>query len=85
MILVSFNFSDIKENSLFLKKWGKKGGIYIIEYIHNTSIYYIGRTTLFKRRINNYIKADTKSKLHVEVSWFRALQVFYNRNLFCSI
>lgn len=44
MILVSFNFSDIKENSVFLKKWGgakAKGGIYIIEYIHNTSIYYI--------------------------------------------
>lgn len=65
MILASFNFSDIKEKSEFLKKWGSKGGIYIIEYIHNPSIYYIGRTTLFKRRINNHIKADTKSKFHV--------------------
>lgn len=59
------NFSDVKERSEFLKKWGSKGGIYIIEYKHNPLIYYIGRTTLFKRRFNNHIKAETNSKFHL--------------------
>lgn len=65
LILDSFNLSDIKEKSEFLKKWGSEGGIYIIEYILNLSIYYIGKTTLFERRINNHIKAETKSKFQV--------------------
>ena len=64
LIIASFNLSDIKEKSEFLKEWGSKGGIYIIEYIHNPLVYYIGRTTLFKRRINNHIKGETKSKFH---------------------
>jgi group I intron endonuclease len=64
LILVSCNLSDDKERSELLKEWGSKGGIYIIEYIHNPLIYYIGRTTLFKRRINNHIKAETHSKFH---------------------
>lgn len=29
------------------------------------NIYYIGRTTLFKRRFNNHLKADSGTKLHV--------------------
>lgn len=49
----------------FLKNWGSKGCIYIIEYKHNPLIYYIGRTTLLKRRFNNHLKADSGSKLHV--------------------
>nr|NP_074959.1 orf699 [Podospora anserina] len=64
LILVSCNLSDQKKKSEFLKQWGSKGGIYIMEYIHNPHIYYIGRTTLFKRRINNHIKADSNSKFH---------------------
>lgn len=61
----SFNFSNEEEKSKFLKEWGSKGGIYIVQYIHNPCIYYIGRTTLFKRRINNHLKAETNSKFHV--------------------
>ena len=64
LILASFNLSDIKERSGFLKEWGSKGGIYLIEYKYNPLVYYIGRTTLFKRRINNHIKAETTSKFH---------------------
>ena len=64
LIFLSCNLSDDKERSELLKEWGSKGGIYIIEYIHNPLIYYIGRTTLFKRRINNHIKAETHSKFH---------------------
>jgi len=36
----------------------------LIEYKYNPLVYYIGRTTLFKRRINNHIKAETTSKFH---------------------
>ena len=64
LTLASFNISDIKERSEFLKEWGSKGGIYMIEYKHNSLVYYIGRTTLFKRRLNNHIKAETNSKFH---------------------
>lgn len=59
------NFSDVKERTGFLKKWGSKGGIYLIQYKHNPLIYYIGRTTLFKRRFNNHIQADSNSKFHL--------------------
>ena len=61
----TFNLSNTEEKSKFFKEWGSKGGIYIIQYIHNPCIYYIGRTTLFKRRINNHLKAETNSKFHV--------------------
>jgi hypothetical protein len=37
----------------------------LIEYKYNPLVYYIGRTTLFKRRINNHINAETNSKFHV--------------------
>ena len=59
------NFSNVKERTEFLKKWGSKGGIYLIQYKHNPLIYYIGRTTLFKRRFNNHIQADSNSKFHL--------------------
>lgn len=67
LILASCNLSDDKERSEFLKQWGggSKGGIYIIEYIHNPHVYYIGRTILFKRRIYNHIDAGTRSKFHL--------------------
>ena len=65
LILATCNLGDIKERPVFLKEWGSKGGIYIIEYKYNPLIYYIGRTTLIKRRINNHIKAETNSKFHV--------------------
>lgn len=42
-----------------------KGCIYIIEYKYDPLIYYIGRTTLFKRRFNNHLKAESGNKLHV--------------------
>jgi len=65
LILATCNLGDIEERSAFLKEWGSKGGIYIIEYKYNPLIYYIGRTTLIKRRMNNHIKAESNSKFHV--------------------
>ena len=35
----------------------------MIEYKYNPLIYYIGRTSLFKRRFYNHLKADSKNKL----------------------
>lgn len=65
LILATCNLGDVEERSTFLKEWGSEGGIYIIEYKYNPLIYYIGRTTLIKRRMNNHIKAEAKSKFHV--------------------
>jgi len=56
---------DKNKKSEFLKEWGYKGCIYIIEYKYNPFIYYIGRTTMFKRRFSNHLLADSNSKLHV--------------------
>ena len=56
---------DKNKKSEFLKEWGHKGCIYIIEYKYNPFIYYIGRTTMFKRRFSNHLLANSNSKLHV--------------------
>jgi len=64
ILATCFYFLDFNKRSEFLKEWGSKGGIYIIEYKYNPFIYYIGRTTLFKRRFNNHLKADSGNKLH---------------------
>jgi group I intron endonuclease len=52
----------------FLKQWGSKGGIYIIEYKYDPFIYYIGRSNLFKRRFYNHLKAESNTKLHTFLS-----------------
>jgi hypothetical protein len=59
------NILDKKIRSEFLNKWGSKSCIYYIEYKHDPLIYYIGRTTLFKRRLNNHLKADAGNKFHL--------------------
>ena len=64
ILAICSNFLDKNIRYKFLKEWGSKGGIYIIEYKHDPLIYYIGRTTLFKRRFNNHLKAESGNKLH---------------------
>ena len=49
----------------FLKKWGTKAGIYLIEYKHYPNVYYIGRTNLFKKRFFEHWKAESTSKFHL--------------------
>lgn len=51
-VLVTYN--DIKNRSELIKKGGSVSCIYFIEYIYNCLVYYIGITTLFKRRLNNH-------------------------------
>lgn len=56
---------DIDNKSEFIKKWKSVSCIYLIEYKHNTLVYYIGRTNLFQRRIYNHLQANTNNKFHI--------------------
>lgn len=56
---------DKSLKSAFLERWGTKPCIYLIEYKYDPLVYYIGRTTLFKRRWNNHLKAESGNKLHL--------------------
>ena len=60
-----YNCLDKSIKSEFLKRWGTKPCIYLIEYKYDPLVYYIGRTTLFKRRFHNHLKAESGSKLHL--------------------
>lgn len=65
ILATCYDCLDKNKKSEFLKEWGSIGCIYAIEYKYNPFIYYIGRTTLFKRRWSNHLLADSNSKLHV--------------------
>ena len=59
------NYTDKILKAKFLKEWGSKVGIYLIEYKYNPNIYYIGRTNLFKKRLFEHSKAESTSKFHL--------------------
>ena len=61
------NFTSKILKDKFLKEWGSKAGIYLIEYKHYPNIYYIGRTNLFKKRLYGHWKAESHSKFHLFV------------------
>ena len=42
-------------SELVKKKSGSVSCIYLIEYRYNFLVHYIGRTTLFKTRLNNHL------------------------------
>ena len=65
ILATCYNCLDKTIRSEFLKQWGSKSCIYLIEYKHDPHVYYIGKTTLFKRRFNNHLKADSGSKFHI--------------------
>jgi len=56
---------DINNKSEFLKEWGSSSCIYLIEYKYDPLIYYIGRTSLFKRRFYNHLQANSNNKFHL--------------------
>jgi NADH dehydrogenase/NUMOD1 domain/GIY-YIG catalytic domain len=60
-----FNYTDKILKAKFLKEWGTKAGIYLIEYKYYPNIYYIGRTNLFKKRFFEHSKAESNSKFHL--------------------
>lgn len=59
------NYTDKILKVKFLKEWGSKVGIYLIEYKYYPNIYYIGRTNLFKKRLFEHSKAESNSKFHL--------------------
>lgn len=59
------NYTDRVSKAKFLKEWGSKMCIYLIEYKYYPDIYYIGRTNLLKKRIFEHSKAETRSKFHL--------------------
>lgn len=59
------NYTDKILKAKFLKEWGSKVGIYLIEYKYYPNIYYIGRTNLFKKRLFEHSKAESSSKFHL--------------------
>ncbi len=61
------NYTDKISKAKFLKEWGSKAGIYLIEYKYYPNIYYIGRTNLFKKIIFEHSKAESSSKFHLFV------------------
>ena len=65
VLATCYNILDKSIKSEFLKEWGLKSCIYLIAYKHDPLIYYIGRTNLFKRRLNNHLKAETNNKFHM--------------------
>ena len=58
---------NIKKEVWTLKKWGSVTCISLIEYKYNCLVYYIGRTILFKRRLNNNLQANANSKFYLFV------------------
>jgi hypothetical protein len=65
ILATCYNCLDKKKKSEFLKELGSKSCIYLIEYKYDPLIYYIGRTTLLKRRLAQHLKHETDNKLHV--------------------
>lgn len=53
---------DIK---LFFDKHRDKGGIYLIRYKEDNSIFYIGRAKDFKKRLSTHLKTRTSDKFHL--------------------
>ena len=68
VLTTCYNILDKTIRSELLKEWGSKSCIYLIAYKHDPLIYYIGRTSLFKRRLNNHLKADAGTKLQLFLS-----------------
>ena len=58
---------NIKKEVSTLKKWGSVSCIYVIEYKYNRLVYYIGRTILFKTRLNHNLQANANSKFYLFV------------------
>ena len=59
------NLTSTEQRVLFFNKYNNKGGIYLIQYKDDLSIYYIGRTKNFKNRLNAHLKTKVKDKFHL--------------------
>ena len=60
-----YNLTSTEQRVLFFNKYNNKGGIYLIQYKDDLSIYYIGRAKNFKNRLNVHLKTKVKDKFHL--------------------
>ena len=60
-----YNITSSEQRALFFKKYQDKGGIYLIQYTDDLSIYYIGRSINFKKRLSIHLKTSVKDKFHL--------------------
>jgi hypothetical protein len=65
VIETCYNFTSTKQRVLFFKKFEDKGGVYLIQFKEDSSIYYIGTTKNFKKRLNAHLKTTVKDKFHL--------------------
>ena len=61
-VCTQFNIPKVRNN--FLNIWGSMSGIYIIGLKDDPSIYYIGKTSNFRRRFYDHLQAKSHSKFH---------------------
>lgn len=60
-----YNITSNGDKNKFLSKYKDKGGIYLFQFIEDSSVYYIGRTKNFKKRINTHLKKKFTDKFHL--------------------
>lgn len=59
------NITSNEQRSLFFNKYNNKGGIYLIQFKEDLSVYYIGRSNNFKKRLQIHLKTRLKDKFHL--------------------
>lgn len=64
-VLISKNMKSVKINPSVLGKFGKKAGIYLISYIHNPEVFYIGKAQDFIIRVGTHMRSRTRTKFYV--------------------
>lgn len=65
IIDICTNLISSEDKKLFFNKFKDKGGIYLIKYIDDESIYYIGRAIKFKKRLDSHLKTKATDKFHL--------------------
>ncbi len=59
------NFFNKLSNLIIERKYNDSGVIYIFQYKHDPNIYYIGRTTSLRTRLNNHLSKYEFDKFHI--------------------
>ncbi len=61
---VCMQFYNSEVRNKFLNTWGSESGIYVIGLIDDPCVYYIGKTSNFRRRWYAHLQTKTHSKFH---------------------
>lgn len=60
-----YDLTFTEQRLLFFNKFKNKGGIYLIQYKEDKSIYYIGRTINFNSKIAIHFQTKVRDKFHL--------------------